>query len=52
MPAEPMTVLLRPRNFFERNPALDVRPSESRVPSQVASGKMGERKGEGESVRV
>ncbi|KAI7289836.1 hypothetical protein KC315_g19987, partial [Hortaea werneckii] len=26
MPAEPMTVLLRPRNFFTRNPALDVPP--------------------------
>jgi primary-amine oxidase len=30
MPAEPMTVLLRPRNFFVRNPALDVPPSYAR----------------------
>ncbi|KAK9377811.1 copper amine oxidase [Lipomyces chichibuensis] len=27
MPAEPMTLLLRPRNFFLQNPALDVPPS-------------------------
>ncbi|KAI9687610.1 MAG: hypothetical protein M1822_002220 [Bathelium mastoideum] len=38
MPAEPMTVLLRPRNFFERNPALDVPPSYSVTPSQVKNG--------------
>jgi primary-amine oxidase len=35
MPAEPMTLLLRPRNFFERNPALDVPPSYCSTPSQV-----------------
>ncbi|KAI9805178.1 MAG: Copper amine oxidase [Sarcosagium campestre] len=35
MPAEPVSVLLRPRNFFLRNPALDVPPSFSTVPSQV-----------------
>lgn len=35
MPAEPMTVLLRPRNFFDRNPVLDVPPSYSRTPSEV-----------------
>lgn len=40
MPAEPVSVLLRPRNFFLRNPALDVPPSYSSRPSQVAS-KMG-----------
>lgn len=39
MPAEPMTVLLRPRNFFTRNPVLDVPPSFSRTPSEVAKGK-------------
>ncbi|KAL8989184.1 MAG: hypothetical protein Q9169_008414 [Polycauliona sp. 2 TL-2023] len=51
MPAEPMTLLLRPRNFFERNPALDVVPSTSRTPSQVKGGEGG--KGEvGESLRV
>ncbi|KAI9661987.1 MAG: hypothetical protein M1831_002902 [Alyxoria varia] len=36
MPAEPMGLLLRPRNFFQRNPALDVRPERSVAPSQVA----------------
>ena len=36
MPVEPMTVLLRPRNFFLKNPALDVPPSYSFTPSQVA----------------
>ena len=37
MPAEPMTLLLRPRNFFLKNPALDVPPSYSVTPSQKAS---------------
>lgn len=37
MPAEPMTVLLRPRNFFLKNPALDVPPSFAITPSQKAS---------------
>ncbi|KAJ9502432.1 peroxisomal copper amine oxidase [Exophiala xenobiotica] len=41
MPAEPMTLLLRPRNFFVRNPALDVPPSYARTPSQVIAGKSG-----------
>ena len=36
MPAEPMGLLLRPRNFFQRNPALDVRPERSVPPSKVA----------------
>ncbi|KAF3902271.1 hypothetical protein ABW20_dc0102816 [Dactylellina cionopaga] len=36
MPAEPMSLILRPRNFFLRNPALDVPPSYSKTPSQVA----------------
>lgn len=36
MPAEPMTLLLRPRNFFTKNPALDVPPSYSSTPSQTA----------------
>lgn len=39
MPAEPMTVLLRPRNFFTQNPCMDVPPSYSSTPSQVAAGK-------------
>ncbi|KAL8787499.1 MAG: hypothetical protein Q9195_007746 [Heterodermia aff. obscurata] len=34
MPAEPMTLLLRPRNFFLKNPALDVPPSYALTPSQ------------------
>lgn len=38
MPAEPMTLLLRPRNFFTRNPVLDVPPSYARTPSQIAAG--------------
>ena len=37
MPAEPMTLLLRPRNFFLKNPALDVPPSFCSTPSQKAS---------------
>ncbi|KAI1617600.1 primary-amine oxidase [Exophiala viscosa] len=41
MPAEPMTLLLRPRNFFLRNPALDVPPSYARTPTQVAAGSTG-----------
>ncbi|KAL9016489.1 MAG: hypothetical protein Q9185_006182 [Variospora sp. 1 TL-2023] len=54
MPAEPMTVLLRPRNFFDRNPALDVRPSEARTPGMmmVAKGMGKGEEEEGESVRV
>ncbi len=39
MPAEPMTLLLRPRNFFLKNPALDVPPSYCSTPSQVAAKK-------------
>ena len=36
MPAEPMTLLLRSRNFFLKNPALDVPPSYAVTPSQKA----------------
>lgn len=36
MPAEPITLFLRPKNFFTRNPALDVPPSYSSTPSQKA----------------
>lgn len=39
MPAEPMTLLLRPRNFFVKNPALDVPPSYSSTPTQTAARK-------------
>ncbi|CAD0049305.1 unnamed protein product [Aureobasidium pullulans] len=41
MPAEPMTVLLRPRNFFTQNPCMDVPPSYSSTPTQMAAGKSG-----------
>jgi primary-amine oxidase len=36
-----MSVLLRPRNFFTQNPVMDVPPSYSSTPSQVAAGKTG-----------
>ncbi|KAK2786495.1 Copper amine oxidase [Onygenales sp. PD_12] len=57
MPAEPMSLLLRPRNFFDRNPVLDVKPSWARAPSQVAKGTGGgccsaEKKGDGVSRAV
>ncbi|KAK6353580.1 Copper amine oxidase [Orbilia brochopaga] len=35
MPSELISLLLRPRNFFLRNPALDVPPSFCMTPSQV-----------------
>lgn len=35
MPAEPMTVLLRPRHFFSKNPALDVPPSFVQTPTEA-----------------
>ncbi|KAJ2893396.1 peroxisomal copper amine oxidase [Zalerion maritima] len=38
MPAEPVTLLLRPRHFFDRNPALDVPPSYLTLPSQIEKG--------------
>lgn len=41
MPAEPMSLLLRPRHFFKRNPALDVPPSFAVAPSQVGAGGKG-----------
>lgn len=41
MPAEPMTLLLRPRNFFLKNPALDVPPSYCVTPSQRKAGGLG-----------
>ncbi|KAJ0326938.1 hypothetical protein COL5a_006493 [Colletotrichum fioriniae] len=39
MPVEPITLLLRPRNFFASNPVMDVPPSYCSTPSQVAAGK-------------
>lgn len=39
MPAEPMTLLLRPRHFFSNNPVMDVPPSYVTIPSQVAAKK-------------
>ena len=52
MPAEPMTLLLRPRNFFLRNPALDVPPSYARTPSEVAAGRSGFGSKDKDSVMV
>lgn len=60
MPAEPMMLLLRPRNFFLRNPVLDVPPSYAATPSQVAAGKADDNSdkqstlalGEGKAVAV
>jgi len=41
MPAEPITLLLRPRNFFAANPVLDVPPSYAAAPSQLLAGGKG-----------
>lgn len=41
MPAEPITLLLRPRNFFASNPVMDVPPSYASTPSQVLAGGKG-----------
>ncbi|KAF2756222.1 peroxisomal copper amine oxidase [Pseudovirgaria hyperparasitica] len=49
MPAEPMTLLLRPRNFFTKNPALDVPPSYCSVPSGKKQRFPGAMAGVGES---
>ncbi|KAL8347248.1 hypothetical protein RB601_003231 [Gaeumannomyces tritici] len=38
MPAEGMSLLLRPRNFFASNPVMDVPPSYAVTPSQVLAG--------------
>lgn len=38
MPAEPMSLLLRPRNFFMKNPVLDVPPSFCSTPSGILNG--------------
>ncbi|KAH8775444.1 copper amine oxidase [Diaporthe sp. PMI_573] len=39
MPAESMTLLLRPRNFFTNNPVMNVPPSYVSIPSQIAAKK-------------
>ncbi|KAJ4423886.1 peroxisomal copper amine oxidase [Gnomoniopsis sp. IMI 355080] len=39
MPVEPMTLLLRPRNFFSNNPVMNVPPSYVTIPSQIAAKK-------------
>lgn len=39
MPAEPMTLLLRPRNIFTNNPTMNVPPSYVSIPSQIAANK-------------
>lgn len=41
MPAEPITLLLRPRNFFASNPVMDVPPSYASTPSQILAGGAG-----------
>ena len=43
LPVEPITLLLRPRNFFTNNPVLDVPPSYCSTPSQVAAAGQGVR---------
>ncbi|KAI1080019.1 copper amine oxidase [Whalleya microplaca] len=43
MPVEPITLLLRPRNFFSNNPVMDVPPSYAVTPSQVAANGAGAR---------
>ncbi|KAH7155199.1 copper amine oxidase [Dactylonectria estremocensis] len=43
MPAEPITLLLRPRHFFTCNPVMDVPASYSITPSQVAAKGQGAR---------
>ncbi|CEP20681.1 AMO [Cyberlindnera jadinii] len=35
MPSEPITLLIRPRNFFTANPALDIPPSYAKTTSEV-----------------
>ena len=54
MPSEPMTLLLRPRHFFSKNPCLDVPPSYARTPSQVKAGASACacKKNDGSSVQV
>lgn len=41
MPFEPITLLLKPRNFFSNNPVMDVPPSYASTPSQVAANNAG-----------
>ncbi|ORY57597.1 copper amine oxidase [Pseudomassariella vexata] len=41
MPVEPITLLLKPRNFFTNNPVMDVPPSFASTPSQVAANNNG-----------
>ncbi|BFZ64877.1 hypothetical protein YB2330_006030 [Saitoella coloradoensis] len=36
MPTEPVSILLRPTNFFKQNPALDIRPLQAQGESQYA----------------
>ncbi|SPO03152.1 probable peroxisomal amine oxidase (copper-containing) [Cephalotrichum gorgonifer] len=43
MPVEPITLILKPRNFFTNNPVMDVPPSYSVTPSQVKANAEGER---------
>jgi primary-amine oxidase len=41
MPAESMSLLLRPRNFFTNNPVMNVPPSYAITPSQVLANGQG-----------
>ncbi|KAK6856198.1 hypothetical protein PG995_008349 [Apiospora arundinis] len=41
MPVEPITLILKPRNFFDNNPVMDVPPSYASTPSQVAANNAG-----------
>lgn len=52
MPVEAASVLLRPRNFFVRNPCLDVPPVKAVKPSDVASGRSGRSETDKSSVEV
>ncbi|KAK3303192.1 copper amine oxidase [Chaetomium strumarium] len=51
MPAEPMTLLLRPRNFFAGNPVMDVPPSYVSVPSQMGKNSSNKKKNDANGWR-
>lgn len=52
MPAEPVSLLLRPRNFFSCNPVMDVLPAYSVTPSEVKARMEGFRAADEESKLV
>lgn len=47
MPVEPITLYLRPRNFFLQNAALDVEPAYSLAPSETVGRRVGNGNGVG-----